>query len=70
MAEQEPLREELWCPACGKQHVDGRWWAHKAHTGHVCRFCDHHWVLDHASVGVRLSPAQGRLLPHEPQEPS
>ncbi len=68
----EPLREELWCPRCKRQHLDSRWYVYHDHATHHCLFhdCRHIWTEDHASVGVRLSPAQGRLLPHEPQEPS
>ena len=52
----EPLREVMYCPECGRQHVDGRWWAHRPHQNHVCRFCGHRWDNGHASIGVRSVP--------------
>ncbi len=55
----DDLKEILHCPRCGRQHVDGRWWAHKAHIRHNCMFkgCGHIWDEDHASIGVRMVPA-------------
>jgi len=62
-AESGPLREELLCPKCGRQHIDRRWWAHNAHTKHNCLFtiCGHVWKEDHASIGVKMPAAEPML---------
>ena len=41
------------CPHCGRQHLDGRWWAHKPHITHTCRFCGDKWDSDTPLIGVR-----------------
>ena len=54
----EPLREVMYWPECGRQHVDGRWWAHRPHQNHVCSFCDHRGI-----TGMRPSAFAQSLLP-------
>ena len=54
MTEKSALpREVLFCPKCGKQHLDRRWWAHRPHHKHYCAFCKAVWDNGHESIGVR-----------------
>lgn len=52
---QIPIR--LWCPDCGRLHVDEGEWATKPHHTHACQYCGAVWrpaVV--ATVGVRFLP--------------
>ena len=33
----------LWCPECGKRHLDEGTYAHQAHHTHACQHCGHVW---------------------------
>jgi len=47
----------LWCPACGKRHIDEGEFATKEHHTHACQFCGMVWrpAIDF-TVGVRFLP--------------
>lgn len=49
---------ELFCPECGKQHIDRREWATREHKTHLCEYCDHQWrPFEYPTFGiVRMSP--------------
>ncbi len=51
-----PIPMLLWCPECGKRHVD-RDFANKLHTTHACQHCGHVWKpAKVATVGVQFLP--------------
>ena len=45
----------LYCPDCGKQHLDRRWWAHRPHITHTCAFCRYKWDTDKPTIGVKYN---------------
>ena len=49
------MREVLYCPWCGSQHVDRRWWAYRPHKVHVCQnvTCGKRWDQGYPSIGIR-----------------
>lgn len=52
-----PIPMLLWCPECGKRHVDAGEFATKKHHTHACQGCGHVWrpaVV--ATVGVQFLP--------------
>lgn len=50
-------RAVMFCPECDRQHLDGRWWAHKPHITHHCMFksCKHVWDSERPMIGVRAN---------------
>ena len=42
----------LFCPSCGKQHVDKGKWARFDHTRHLCYACGRFFEGEQANVGV------------------
>lgn len=46
-------REVMHCPHCKRQHLDRRWWAHRAHKMHTCAFCGGKWDSERPAIGVR-----------------
>lgn len=60
---ETPIPTVLFCPACGKQHVDEGEWATRPHRRHLCvddragRGCGHLWEPEQLSVGRWLPPA-------------
>lgn len=53
----DPVPLLLWCPECGKRHVDHGVFASKAHHTHACQYCGHVWrpaVVK--TVGVQFLP--------------
>lgn len=57
MADQAPIPMLLWCPACGRRHVDVGEFATRSHHAHACQHCGMVWrpaVV--ATVGVQFLP--------------
>lgn len=60
----DPLPEEgapipllLWCPGCGKRHVDRGEWKTRPHKTHACQFCGMCWrPAVPPTVGVQFLP--------------
>jgi hypothetical protein len=58
-----PFRMVLFCPVCGKQHIDRGEWATKLHKTHMCvansdtdveKGCGAKWrISEHPTVGVQ-----------------
>jgi uncharacterized Zn finger protein len=47
----------LWCPECGKRHLDEGEFATKRHHTHACQHCGHVWrPAVEATVGVQFLP--------------
>ena len=44
----------MYCPHCGRQHLDRRWWAHRPHIEHTCAYCGGEWDSEVPMVGIRL----------------
>ena len=47
----------LYCPECGKRHLDTGKWANHPHHTHACQYCGANWrpaVVD--TVGVQFLP--------------
>lgn len=47
----------LWCPECGRRHLDEGEWSTKLHHTHACQHCGHCWrpaVVN--TCGVRFLP--------------
>ena len=70
-AEPEPIDMVLFCPACGKQHIDapvevpghgmGGEWTNPPHRSHLCAGCGHIWrPADVATNGVAAVSTQGK----------
>lgn len=52
-----PIPMLLWCPECGKRHVDEGEFATKYHHTHACQHCGHVWRPAVAfTVGVQFLP--------------
>jgi predicted RNA-binding Zn-ribbon protein involved in translation (DUF1610 family) len=54
---KNPLPMLLWCPACGKRHIDVGEFATEPHHTHACQHCGMVWrptVLP--TVGVQFLP--------------
>lgn len=52
-----PIRALIWCPKCGRQHIDEGEWATRVHKTHRCvgeDGCGHEWtpLEGAATVGV------------------
>lgn len=47
----------LWCPECGKRHIDEGEFAEKKHHTHACQYCGHVWrpCLE-PTCGVKFLP--------------
>lgn len=41
--ELEPIPMLLWCPECGKRHIDEGEFATKRHHTHACQHCGMVW---------------------------
>lgn len=55
--EDVPIQMLLWCPECGKRHVDQGIFAARPHHTHACQSCGHVWrpaVVK--TVGVQFLP--------------
>lgn len=53
----EPIPLLLWCPECGKRHVDAGVFENKAHHTHACQHCGHVWrPAIQFTVGVQFLP--------------
>lgn len=71
LGEPPPVRMILFCPACGRQHIDAadptRSWANPPHRSHLCEHCGFIWrPADIATTGVLELRSQG-LRDHRPQ---
>ena len=53
----ETVKRRLFCPWCGKLHLDSRWWAHRNHTEHHCLFkaCKQKFTTRYPCVGARVN---------------
>ncbi len=52
----EPIKMLLWCPECGKRHVDVAL-AMKPHHTHACQHCGHVWrPAIEPTIGVQFLP--------------
>lgn len=57
-----PIPMLLWCPECGKRHIDEGEFATKPHHTHACQHCGHVWrpcVM--TTVGVQFLPGYKNL---------
>ena len=53
----EPIPMLLWCPECGKRHVDEGLFAARPHKAHACQHCGHIWrPAIVRTVGVQFLP--------------
>lgn len=53
----EPIPMLLWCPECGKRHIDQGDFATREHHTHACQSCGHVWrPAIVCTVGVRFLP--------------
>jgi len=54
---QQPTPMLLWCPACGRRHIDEGVWVTKPHASHACQHCGMVWkpCLE-PTVGVEFLP--------------
>lgn len=53
----EPIPMLLWCPECGKRHIDEGEFSTKVHHTHFCQNCDHAWrPAIVPTVGVQFLP--------------
>ena len=67
-------REVMYCPHCNRQHLDRRWWAHRAHITHTCAYCGEKWDSERPMIGVRaeqtgdmpLFRIRSRMAAHDP----
>jgi len=52
-----PIPMLLWCPECGRRHVDGEVMEKRPHHTHACQFCGHVWrpTLQN-TTGVQFLP--------------
>jgi hypothetical protein len=69
----EPIRMVLWCPACGRQHLDAvpasdPGWTNPPHRSHKCASCDHVWrPADVSTEGVTVEELTTRgNVDHQP----
>jgi len=46
------MRAPLWCPYCGKRHVDEGEWETKPHHTHLCLHCGKKWRLEEYISGI------------------
>lgn len=47
----------LWCPGCGRRHIDRGLFAVRAHHTHACQFCGMVWrPAIQETVGVQFLP--------------
>lgn len=52
-----PIPMLIWCPECGKRHIDRGKWAEKPHHTHACQHCGNVWrPAIQCTVGVRFLP--------------
>lgn len=63
----EILQAILFCPYCGRQHIDRDEWATKPHHKHLCEHCKSLWRVEPYCVGVPKStplviPEEGRQM--------
>lgn len=54
----KPIRALIWCPKCGRQHIDEGEWATREHHKHRCvgdEGCGHEWtpLVEVSTVGVK-----------------
>ena len=57
MADPAPVPMLLWCPLCGRRHIDRGAFAERPHHTHACQHCGHVWrpaIVD--TVGVAFLP--------------
>jgi hypothetical protein len=62
----EPLPMLLFCPACGKQHVDApdpaRDWTNPPHRSHLCACCGCIWrQADFPTTGIEQIRTKGKV---------
>ena len=52
----KPIKLLLWCPECGRRHVDAPGFRAPHHT-HACQYCGHVWrPAIQETEGVRFLP--------------
>ena len=70
--EVEVTRKPLFCPHCGRPHVDEGEFATRLHHRHKCQSCLGEWVLDDYVFGVpSLSPVEVTWAePRSPRSPT
>lgn len=61
-------RVVMHCPHCKRQHLDGRWWKHRPHITHTCRFCGLKWDSERPLIGVGIDEAGDTLALDAPPE--
>ena len=60
-----PIPMLIWCPECGKRHIDEAEFATKAHHTHACQHCGHCWrpaVVP--TCGVQFLPGFKNVMPN------
>lgn len=58
----------LWCPECGKRHVDRGEFVEKPHHTHACQHCGHVWrPAIVCTVGVQFLPGFKNPEPDTPE---
>jgi rubredoxin len=56
-ADPAPVPMLLWCPLCGRRHIDRGAFAQRSHHTHACQHCGHVWrPAIVATVGVAFLP--------------
>lgn len=53
----EPIKMLLWCPDCGKRHIDLGEFQTRPHHTHACQYCGNVWrpAIEY-TVGVKFLP--------------
>lgn len=71
MNDQTPLLLLLWCPGCGKRHIDKGKFATKLHHTHACQHCGMVWrpAIEY-SFGVDFLPGFKDLTGSKPNDPN
>lgn len=47
-------KDVIYCPKCGKIHIDEGEWSKRLHHKHLCLHCKHVWELDEYIFGISL----------------
>jgi hypothetical protein len=66
-----PIPMLLWCPECGRRHIDEGEFAKKSHHTHACQECGHVWrPAIEATVGVQFLPGFKNVMPNDQAQAS
>lgn len=52
MTKFEYYKAELFCPYCGKQHIDSGEWSKRLHHTHLCLYCNRTWEFAEYIFGI------------------